>query len=78
MKQYSWTLMTPGSPPIVGLGDVDEIEHALSQMTLPGISSPRALMEHLQSMGDVNGSAHFFHGSGTVEAWSFAWILVFT
>ncbi|MGO4353178.1 hypothetical protein AB4Z25_14830 [Rhizobium sp. RAF36] len=75
MKQYSWTLMTPGSPPVVGLGDVDEIEHSLSLMTLPGLSSPKALIDHLQKNEDANGAADFLRGSGTIEAWSFAWIL---
>ena len=59
MKQYSWTLMTPGSPPVVGLGDVDEIEHSLSLMTLPGLSSPKALIDHLQKNEDANGAADF-------------------
>jgi hypothetical protein len=46
-------------------------------MTLPGLSSPKALIDHLQKNEDANGAAHFLHGSGTIEAWSFAWILIF-
>ena len=76
MRQYSWTLMRPGTVPKVGMGTLDELEMAVHRNNLPGIPSAAWLIEKMKHSEDLTGSARYHHAMGKSDEWRFAWIAV--
>lgn len=76
MRQYSWTLMRPGSVPNVGLGTLDEVERAVHRCNLPGVPSAAWLMDEMKARQDPTGAARYNHGLGQPDEWRFAWIVI--